>query len=272
MRYTAIFLGLLVLGIGATASAQQVTVADLPAAVPAQIVILGEIHDNPTHHLTQAELVARWAPAALVFEMLTPAQAAGANGVNRRDAGAMAAALQWDGAGWPEYALYHPIFAASGDARLYGAALDRDDVRRAITEGAAAVFGADAAVFGLATPLPPEEQAAREADQMGAHCDALPAEMLTGMVEAQRLRDAAFAQMALTALRDTGGPVVIITGSGHADRERGIPAALAVAAPDEAVFSLGQVEGDASDDLPFDRWIVTAPTPRDDPCAAFAKP
>jgi uncharacterized iron-regulated protein len=203
--------------------------------------------------------------------MLTPAQATGAAGVDRSDLVAMAAALKWDGTGWPDYRLYHPIFAASGQARLYGAALDRATVRRAIAEGAAAVFGPDARQFGLATPLPKPEQTARESDQMSAHCDALPPEMLPGMVEAQRLRDAAFARQALIAFQETGGPVIVITGSGHADKQRGIPAALALAAPEVSVFSLGQVE-EGSTDAPFDRWIVTAPTPREDPCAGFAKP
>jgi uncharacterized iron-regulated protein len=251
--------------------AQEVTLQDLPTSPPAQIIILGEIHDNPTHHLTQAELVSRWAPAAVVFEMLSPEQAVAANAADRSDASAMAGALAWDGTGWPDYALYHPIFAASGSARIYGAALDRGLVRRAISEGAAAVFGADAGQFGLSTPLSAAEQSARQADQLSAHCDALPADMLPGMVEAQRLRDAAFARTALTALGETGGPVVVITGSGHADRLRGIPAALAAAAPDIPVFSLGQVEGDAKSALPFDRWIVTAPIPRPDPCAGFGK-
>lgn len=257
---------------GGMAFGQQTTLADLPATPPAEIVILGEIHDNPVHHLTQADLVARWKPAAIVFEMLAPSQANAVGGADRTDAAAMEAALQWNGTGWPDYALYHPVFAASGTAKLYGAALERSDVRRAVTEGAATVFGADAARFGLENPLSAAEQTAREADQMAAHCNALPPEMLAGMVAAQRLRDAAFARTALTALQDTGGPVVVITGSGHADTQRGIPAALVIAAPDVTVFSLGQIEGDPGDTAPFDRWIMTPPTPRDDPCATFAKP
>ncbi|WP_022703964.1 ChaN family lipoprotein [Pseudorhodobacter ferrugineus] len=266
------FLSAMSLLCGDMAFAQKTTLADLPATAPAEIVILGEIHDNPTHHLTQADLVARWKPAAIVFEMLTPSQAKAVGGTDRTDATAMEAALQWNGTGWPDYDLYHPIFAASGTANLYGAALDISDVRRAITEGAATVFGPDASLYGLATPLPAAEQSAREADQMTAHCNALPPEMLAGMVAAQRLRDAAFARTALAALAEAGGPVVVITGSGHADRDRGIPAALAIAAPDTSVYSIGQIEGAPDPSAPFDVWIVTPPTPRDDPCVGFAKP
>ena len=256
---------------GGVALGQALGVADLPQTAPAQILILGETHDNPTHHLNQAELVARWKPAAVVFEMLTPEQAANV-GVDRQDAGAMAKALAWEGSGWPDYEMYHPIFAASGTARIYGAALDRAEVRRSMNDGAAAVFGPDAGRFGLTTSLSDVEQSAREADQMAAHCDALPSEMLSQMVEAQRLRDAGFARTTLQALTETGGPVVVITGTGHADLARGIPAALRVAAPQTTVFSLGQIEGDPGADVPFDAWIVTEATPREDPCAAFAKP
>ena len=60
----------------------------------AQVVIIGEIHDNPTHHQTQAALVAKLAPKALVFEMLTPAQAEASRGVDRSDAVAMEAAAK----------------------------------------------------------------------------------------------------------------------------------------------------------------------------------
>ena len=42
------------------------------------------------------------------------------------------------------------------------------------------------------------EQAAREAEQMAAHCDALPEDILPGFVEAQRLRDAALAEDVLS--------------------------------------------------------------------------
>lgn len=253
----------------AAGHAAPVGLGDLPAKAPADVIILGEIHDNPTHHAHQAELVARWKPTAIVFEMLTAAQAEAAQDVDRTDAAAMAQAFDWANSGWPDYALYHPIFAASGTAKLYGAALDRADVRRAMTEGAAAIFGKDAARFGLATALDDAEQAAREVDQQTAHCNALPAEMLPGMVAAQRLRDAAFAKTALTALAETGGPVIIITGTGHADKRRGIPAAIAVAAPSVSLFSLGQLEGDPGPDAPYHRWIITTATPRDDPCAAF---
>jgi uncharacterized iron-regulated protein len=237
-------------------------------AVPrADVVILGEVHDNPDHHAWQAEQVAALAPAALVFEMLLPEQAAAVTPELRGDAAALGAALGWEARGWPDFAMYHPIFAAAPAAAVHGGDVPREALRRAIREGAAAAFGDDAARFGLAEPLPEADQAAREALQADAHCGALPDEMLPGMVEAQRLRDAALARAVLEAHAAGGGPVVVITGSGHARTDWGVPAVLAQAAPELSVFAVGQLEGEA--DAPFDMVRVTEAAPRADPCAVF---
>ncbi|MFN4173027.1 MAG: ChaN family lipoprotein [Pseudorhodobacter sp.] len=256
--------------LGQPVAASEIVSADLSHLPPAQIVILGEVHDNPAHHRHQAEAVAAIRPTALVFEMIGPDQAARVDGVPRQDAAALEAALGWNGTGWPEFSLYHPIFVAAPDAVIFGAALPRAEVRRAMTEGAAAVFGADAALYGLDIPLPADLQTLREAEQQTAHCNALPEAMLPGMVVAQALRDAAFSRMALQALAETGGPVVVIAGSGHADRNRGMPVYLARAAPSVPVLSVGQLEAPAEGPQPFDLWIVTQPAERDDPCAAFS--
>lgn len=232
------------------------------------IIVLGEVHDNPAHHRNQAQLVAAIKPAALVFEMLSPEQVAETMGVDRTDALALGTALGWKDAGWPDFAMYAPIFAAAPDAILIGAALPEGAIISALDTSAAAVFGADAANFGL-IPLAPEDQAAREAEQSEAHCGALPSEMLSGMVEVQRLRDAHFARVTLAALETYGERVVLITGSGHARNDIGVPAALRAARPDVRVFSVGQYESDPGPDAPYDAIVWTAPVDRPDPCLAF---
>lgn len=237
------------------------------------VVILGEVHDNPYHHRWQAEAVAEVRPAALVFEMVLPEQAAEVTPELRDDAAALAAALDWEARGWPDFDMYHPIFTAAPAAAVFGADMPRETVRAALADGAAAVFDTlfpgEAARYGLTEDLPEAEQAAREAGQARAHCGAMPAEMLPGMVEAQRLRDAALARAAVRAHQATGGPVAVITGTGHARTDWGLPAALAQAAPELTVYSVGQFESDPGPDAPFDRVRVTAPVDRPDPCATF---
>ncbi len=236
----------------------------------ADVVFLGETHDNPAHHARQAEIVQQMRPAALVFEMLTPAQAGLVTPALIGDAAALETALGWQDSGWPDFAMYHPIFAAAPDAAIHGAAVPRDEARRVMGEGIVAVFGAGAARFGLETPLPAAQQQAREALQLAAHCDAMPAELLPMMVDIQRLRDAMLARAALQALDETGGPVAVITGNGHARPDWGAPAALRLAAPEVAVFSLGQGEvAFGAPDGGFDLVEIAPDVDRGDPCAAF---
>ena len=253
-----------------SASAREIAPSELERLPDADVVILGEVHDNPAHHENQARVLAALRPAAVVFEMLTPAQAGRVTAENRRDRAALAAALGWADSGWPDFAMYHPLFTAAPGARIFGGDLPRETVRRAMAEDPAAIFGAGAADYGLDRPLPAAEQAAREALQMAAHCDALPAEMLPGMVAAQRLRDAVLARAVVGAMEATGGPVAVITGNGHADPARGIPAALAAARPDLEVLTVVQLEAPPAETPDTDFWVVTAPAERPDPCAAFA--
>ena len=187
-----------------------------PPLLAADVLLLGEVHDNPAHHAEQAARVAALAPFALVFEMLTAEQAALVTDDLRPDAAALAEALGWADSGWPDFALYHPIFTAVPGARIYGAAVPRATARSALETGIVAHFGlADAARFGLSTPLPEDEQTAREAFQQAAHCGAMPEAMLPVMVDLQRLRDAELARVTLQALDDTGGPVVVMNYPEH---------------------------------------------------------
>lgn len=279
MRRCAWLVCLGVFGVPAgPALAQEVSAevsAFVEAARTAEIVVLGEIHDNPEHHRNQAEIVRALQPAALVFEMIPQELEDAANALRAEDASReeIGVALDWEARGWPDFDLYAPILEAAPEARIFGAEQQRASIGQALEEGAAAAFGPDATKYGLDRDLDAGEQALREAMMQSAHCDALPEEMLPGMVEVQRLRDASLADAALWARMLTGaeGQVVVITGSGHADRERGMPAKVALADPEVPVIVLGQLEGapEEADGDSFD-MVMLAPAPeREDPCAAF---
>ena len=237
-------------------------------ALAQDVVFLGEIHDNPHHHAVQAARVADLVPTAIVFEMLTADQAALITPALRADPVALAKALNWQDSGWPDFAMYYPIFTAS-DARIYGAAVPREAAHRTMSEGLETAFGADSARFGLDQALPQPEQSAREALQAEAHCNALPENMLAPMVDIQRLRDAVLARTVIEALDETGGPVAVITGNGHARLDWGAPAILAHAAPEIEMHVLGQTEEDASLQGVFDEVLSSPRHDRPDPCLAF---
>lgn len=298
VRNAALALALLLPG-GVQASGVDGVIA---AAKNADVIVLGEIHDNPEHHRNQAAIVAALKPAALVLEMIPQAAEDEVNELRAEGAApqAIAGALDWSESGWPDFAYYAAILDAAPNARVFGAEQPRAEVRRAMVEGAAGVFGPDASTYGLDKPLPAEEQQGRVAELAAAHCDKLPPEMLPGMLEAQRLRDAEIADAALWARTMTGdGQVVVIAGSEHASRSHGVPALLKVAAPELKVFALGQSEigqaeigqseagqsevgqpevgqsaVDPHDAEDFDAVLLAPSVPRADPCAGVepAKP
>ena len=239
------------------------------AAFAQDVLIIGEVHDNPAHHMVQASKVAKLQPAALVFEMLAPDQAAGVTPELLADQAALESALQWDQGGWPDFAMYYPIFAAAPEARIYGALVPRDVARQVFETGLEQVFGVEADRYGLSVALPSAQQSAREALQMEVHCNALPPEILPGMVEIQRLRDAVLARAVVQALDETGGPVAVITGNGHARRDWGVPSYLAHVVPEVDIFVIGQTEEDHPLDGGYDRVLSAAAPERADPCAAF---
>lgn len=241
------------------------------AAAQADVVILGETHDNPAHHAHQAELVEKLQPRAVVWEMLTEAAAQGIDPAVIPDREELAAHLGWTQSSWPDFAMYYPIFLAAPDALISGAMVPRQEARRVMEGGMAAVFGADAAAYGLTVPLPEAEQTTREELQQAVHCDALPPEMLAPMVKIQRLRDAALARAVIRALQATGGPVAVITGNGHARKGWGIPVYLKRVNPELAVFALGQSENGQIAGV-FDAVLDSPPADRDDPCATFRSP
>ncbi|MEL7232428.1 MAG: ChaN family lipoprotein [Pseudomonadota bacterium] len=240
------------------------------AFAKADIIILGERHDNPEHHRLQAEIIDQIDAKGIAFEMvpediedaLNSARADGATSDNLRNL------LNWDRSGWPDWEMYAPIFTAEPTAYIAGGEIDRTKAREAIASGAASQFD-EAQAFGLDQPLPTTAQADLVQELIDSHCGMIPADVAETMVEAQRLRDASFAEASLRALEKGGAPVVLITGSGHARLDRGVPLYLKTAAPDLNVVSVGLTEpGETTDGL-YDFVIETEAVEREDPCAAF---
>lgn len=238
-------------------------------ALAQDVVVIGEVHDNPAHHDFQAGKVAALSPAAIVFEMITAQQAEIITDEMRAEPEKLAKALNWAESGWPDFEMYAPIFAAAPEARIYGALVPGPGNPVLMTPALEQQLERLSQLYGLNRPLPPEMQKAREALQMEAHCNALPETVLPAMVDVQRLRDASLAEAARRAMHETGGPVAVITGNGHARPDWGMPALLREKAPELEVVAIGQTE----DDQPLDGWfdqVISAPAAdRPDPCLAF---
>ena len=250
--------------------------------VAADCALLGETHDNPTHHQVQLRLlgaaVAAGRHPALAMEQIdTEWQAA----VDRALAGAATPeVIRRDAhvsAGW-EWPLYAPLVAFAIARRLPIVALNlaRSRTSRIVREGLERSLGSDeVARLALDRTWNAAREAALESEIVQGHCGE-GGPIVPRLAHVQRAKDAVMADRIL-AHRARG--VVAILGRGHARADLGVPLYLAARAPRLAVVTLGLVEldpaapepGDYEEAAPglFDMVWFSARAQRPDPCAGF---
>ncbi len=268
----------------------------LDALETSEFVLLGERHDHPDHHALQARivtaLVARGRRPPVAFEMLdaddAPAVAAvsaDTNGDVAARAEALRSAVRWDESGWPDWALYAPVFEAALAAELpiVPANLASAEVRALRRGGAEALTPGRRAELGLDEPPDPETFRALAEQIREAHCGHAPAGAALGrMVDIQRAWDAQLALALVTAAgartsRSAGDHgAVLIAGAEHVRHDRGVPRSLARLAPDSGVATLAFVEIDPADpsagpdrESPFDFVWLTPRLDLEDPCDEY---
>jgi uncharacterized iron-regulated protein len=258
-------------------------------------VLLGESHDNPDHHRLQARvigaLVARGQRPAVAFEMLSADVApalAELRGRPAASAEALRRAVDWDASGWPDFALYQPVFEAALAADLPVVAADASAalLRAVARRGTAALAEVQAARLGVVAPIPEAFRRAHEEAIREAHCGYAPEARLGAMARVQWIRDAHLAAALLEAAGEPGTDgAVLIAGAGHVRRDRGVPWHLERLAPGASALALAMVEiprqaaaATHAQELlasifdttpPFD-WIWFTPATDDrDPCERF---
>ncbi len=243
--------------------------AELLAALRgARFVLLGESHENADHHRLQARLVGALAEdgaPAVAFEMLRRDQQAALDEALAGPAPApdtVRAAAAWDQGGWPDFALYAPIFEAAlaGRLPLLAADLSREELAQvASDEPLPAPLRAR---LGLDEPLPDALRRGLERDLMAAHCERLPESELPRMLRVQRARDASLAQALLEAPgggedgaedpAPEAGRALLIAGAEHVRLDRGAPRALDRLAPGADRVALAFLEVDPDQENPWD--------------------
>jgi uncharacterized iron-regulated protein len=260
------------------------------ALAAADLVLLGEVHDNPDAHLIQARLLgaitATGRRPALAFEMLDedlqPAVDASLAS-HPRDPDALGRAVDWEHGGWYDFSMYRPIFAVGLGVGLpvVAANLPRPVAKDVTKRGREALTPALDAQLARYEPLPPDVARSLRDEMRASHCDApLPEPFLDKLALAQRARDAQMANRMLA--HATAGGAVLVTGDGHARKDRGVPAVLAREAPGRTAAAVGILEvvpgKDApggygaefgTDGPPFHYVVFIPATEREDPCAEF---
>jgi uncharacterized iron-regulated protein len=254
-----------------------------------RFVLLGEKHDNPDHHRLQAwllhALIAAGRRPALGFEMFSVDDApaiARQLATQPTDAIGLAEAVNWQGSGWPDWAMYQPIAEAALQARLPVVATNLSPTTaRALGQRGAAALDKDlAARLGLDRPLAVDTQTAIAAEIRDAHCGYASDQRVDAMLLVQRARDAQMAESLAAAGQQDGA--VLIAGAGHVRRDYGMPAYLANKLPGASVISVAFLEVSQTrleptayaarfrrQTLPFDYVWFTPRVDDQDPCAAF---
>jgi len=224
----------------------------------ADVVLLGEKHDNPDHHRAQAWLLGLMVEAgrrpAVVMEMLDSSQGpALADYLAQSDATAagLGEAVAWADSGWPGWEAYQPIadVALGAGLPILTGNLPVEQVRRVAMGGAEAALGADGlGPRALDQDFPESMAEALGQDIMQGHCGMLPESALPGMVAAQRARDGEMARAVLAgaALNGSDGEgaagAVLIAGNGHVRVDRAVPWYLEQLNPALKTLSVGVLE------------------------------
>jgi uncharacterized iron-regulated protein len=253
----------------------------LRRAAPADVLLLGEIHDNAEHHrlqlkILQARLDAGARPALLMEQFDVDQQPALDEA--RREGRDLAPLMRgWD---WP---LYRSLVALADSARLplVAANLPRAAARPVVRDGYSTLAAGEAQRLALDATWDDARQKYLSHLIEASHCGMVTPQLRDGLVRAQRLRDATLADAALGRL-DTG--VVFILGRGHARRDVGVPLYLLARRPDTRVLAVGFVEVGAGKTAaadyeteragaiaPYDIIWFTPRAERPDPCLAFRK-
>jgi uncharacterized iron-regulated protein len=224
------------------------------------VLLLGEQHDAPEHQQIHQQVIA----------VLAQRSQLGALALEMADTGVSTAklhpssteqetkkALKWDDKGWP-WEAYGPavMTAVRAGVLVVGANLPRESMRGSMSDST------------LDGQLPDRALKAQQQQIRVGHCNLLPESQITPMTRIQIARDIKMAEM-LREVALPGKVVLLLSGSGHADRLLGVPQHLPASLKVKAVrLRAGEA---AATDTPeaFDAVWPTPALPEKDYCAAF---
>ena len=186
----------------------------IDALLPADVILLGEQHDAAEHQEIEQQVVAHLAArrllAAVALEMadngVSTAQLKPSSGEEQTRN-----ALQWNNKGWP-WKSYGPAIMTAVQAGIpvLGANLPPDQMKDRMADST------------LDVQLPGPAFKAQQQLIRSGHCELLPENQISPMTRVQIAKDITMANtIAQAAL--PGKVVLLLSGSGHADRALGVP-------------------------------------------------
>ena len=242
-------------------------------AASAQVLLLGETHDNGEGHRLRADdlrerIEAGWRPAIAMEQFDRESQALLDAALREcSDADCVVARAAPGKSSWT-WAFYTPVITLALQYQLpvLAANLSRADAGKVIQGGIASPLDAGVVSrYGLDKPVPAKVLTPQVEAVRSGHCGLLPEAMLEPMALAQIARDVVMAET-LRPFATRG--VVLIAGNGHVRRDIAVPYWLRTQGIQS--WSVGFVEqADTSGE--FDRERRIAALQRPDPCVELGK-
>ena len=212
-----------------------------------KFTLLGEIHDNPDHHLIQAAIINAVGKSgrkpSIVFEMVPRSLSEEINLydlANDPQLDAFAKRLEWEKRGWYSWDIYRPVAlaAANNNLRMVAGNIDREVSRKISKDGIATLGAARVTAFRLDHPLPEKTKNSLRTELDESHCGLLPKSALPSMINVQRARDGSLSNALLTSGRQYGA--ILIAGNGHVRKDRGVPYVLSQLLPGSQVVTINR--------------------------------
>ncbi|WP_119306702.1 ChaN family lipoprotein [Cohaesibacter haloalkalitolerans] len=247
-----------------TRTGQKASVQELADAIAgARYLLLGEKHDNPRHHALQARMIeeaaVRIAPSGrkghVILEMLEPHYQPALDAISQKAAETVVSGpeaqktaenltkplgltLEWETRGWPDWALYQPIFttALAHHMTLHAGNPERDDLLAAGRKGILSDDLQKDLRWELDYDVSQRDSLTEEL--VAAHCGMMGPGSVGPLMTMQRLKDAHMAR----AMRQAGTAddlSILIAGNGHTRKDRGVPMFLE---PGKTVVSVSFME------------------------------
>ena len=261
------------------------------------VVLLGEVHDNPQHHLVREDILwPRWDSGAptgglhpgAVFEHIRADQRPLVDRFydqasrSRRlwTATDLLNELGWKDSGWPSAEMFEPVYGGALWAKMPVLPGDpsRERIRSLARGDRSGLSEAELALIKIGKDLPQPQIDALKQELVESHCGVMPASAFGNMNMAQRFRDAHQAR-ALVDAAEVNGAAFLLAGNGHVRTDRAVPWYVRRLAPGRKAMSVMLLEvsageNDAATYLPRDAdgkvatdYVLFTPrTDRADPC------
>jgi uncharacterized iron-regulated protein len=242
------------------AAAASAVAGRLDALLPADVLLLGEQHDAAEHQQIQQQVTAILAARGLLAAVALEMADAGVSTATLQPGATEAQvrrALAWNDQAWP-WQAYGPavMTAVRAGVPVLGANLPRERMQASMADRQL-----DGQLRGPA--LKAQQQLIRT-----GHCNLLPEGQVTPMTRIQIARDISLANTLQQAVLP-GKVVVLLAGSGHADRQLGVPQHLPADLNTKAVRLRAGQGADSDNAQAFDAVWPTPAVPVTDYCAGL---